>query len=197
MKQVQLVLEAYTPEKYEMGLLEYNYWTKKINVFMGFLDDNDKKLYVGEFPNRSIVKPCLISPDDKFEEGDKIYHIRTMHILRYDKSLPPSVYPEDAIHEPEYIYQRDYRKVIATPEEIGWFVTENLRDSRTEKMVEYMQTILDNAGKCFIRMERNIIPERKSEREIYSGVIEHIRKELEKPLLLDKKVIIHLSEETL
>ena len=189
MKQVQLVLEAYTPEKYEMGLLEYDYWRKKIDVFMGFLDENDKKLYVGEFPNRSIVKPCLISHDDKFEIGDKIYHALTMRVLQYDGFLPPSPYPADAIHEPEYTHQRDYKKVIVMPDEIGWFVKDNLRDSRTDKQVEYLQAILDNERKCWLDME--IINSDKETNTVFGKILLPIVQ----PKRIDGKVIIYLSEE--
>lgn len=192
MKQVQLVLSPYKPEKYHMGLLEYDYWRKRVDIFLGFLDEGDKKRYIGEQSNKSIVKPYLVSPDDKTEKGDSFYHIHTMQVLKSNGSHgQDEIFGENGV---PYL-KSECRKVIATPEEIGWFVTEHLRDSRRDKLVLYIQTILDNAGKCFVKLDEKIIPARKSEREIYSTVIEKIRKEVEKPLLLDGKVLIYLTEE--
>jgi len=196
MKQVQLVLAPYRPDKYQMGLLEYDYWKKRVDIFLGFLDEHDKKRYIGENNNKSIVKPYLISPDDKFKSGDMIYHIPTMEVLQCGGFMHSEKFEDDdVVHERGYSYQKDCRKVIATPDQTGWYVTDNLGDSKIDKIVSLFQSILNNDGKCFVGLDESILPARKSEQEIYSTVIEQIRKEIEKPLLIDGKVVIYLNEE--
>src|SRR5258706_4807007 len=97
MKQVQLSLVAYRPEKYEADLLEYDYWRREINVFTGFKDEHHRKLHLGEFANRSIVKPCLVSNDDRIEIGDKVYHTLTMDIVECKEFWKSEEFNEDDI----------------------------------------------------------------------------------------------------
>jgi hypothetical protein len=170
---------------------------KKIGDMVLFYgnDHRDHLVIVGEetdslyweIRSGKAVQPYLIGGEEP-KKGDLYVDLRESYF---------GVYKAESVTE-NYILEKEInrplnwcKKVIATPSQIG-LIRYDGGKALGKLSVGDIMGIVSNGGKCSIEMDRNLIPERKSEEEIYSGVIEQIREELERPRLTDEKVVISI-----
>ena len=171
---------------------------KKIGDMVLFYGDDhrDHLVIVGDEATDSLyweirggktVQPYLIGGEEPIK-GDLYVDLRESYF---------GVYKAESVTD-NYILEKEInrplnwcKKVIATPDQIGLIRYDDGR-ALGKLSVGDIMGIVNNGGKCSVEMDRNLIPERKSEEEIYSGVIEQIRKELERPRLTDGKVVVSI-----
>jgi hypothetical protein len=82
-KAVQLKKVPYHPEKYEMGIFEYDYSAKRFAEFAGFFDDFDKKRYVGENSHKDFIRLYLVFDDTQ----DGVWELKQMPLMYVKNKL--------------------------------------------------------------------------------------------------------------